>query len=145
MRCEIRAAQILTSDALRDIANNNRFEFKYSLMLKYIREIQSKAGKTPAYLHSDRGGEFTSAYLRLQLDLLGVSVEQGPANSPQTNGLSECFNQTLILKIRCLLAQSSVPITFWDEAARFASMLINNLPSKALKWNSPTNVLKRIL
>jgi len=111
-------------------------------ILKYIQEIKEKTGKLPAYLHSDRGGEYTSAYLQSKLDALGISIEQGPADSPQTNGLAERFNQTLILKIRCLLAQSSVPISLWDEAARFASSLINHLPSKALNWSCPMSVLE---
>lgn len=110
--------------------------------MKFIQEIKSKIGQFPAYLHSDRGGEYSSIYLQSKLEALGISIEQGPANSPQTNGLAERFNQTLIQKMRCLLAQSSVPITLWDEAARYASMLINHLPSKALDWNCPIGVLE---
>ncbi|PLW36380.1 hypothetical protein PCANC_16187 [Puccinia coronata f. sp. avenae] len=74
----------------------------------------------------------------------GITVEAGPAESPQTNGLAERFNQTLLVKMRCLLAQSSVPINYWDEAAQYASTLINILPSKALNWSSPVNVLSEL-
>ncbi|PLW30746.1 hypothetical protein PCANC_27795, partial [Puccinia coronata f. sp. avenae] len=74
----------------------------------------------------------------------GITVEAGPADSPQTNGLAERFNQTLLVKMRCLLAQSSVPINHWDEAAKYASTLINILPSKALNWSSPVNVLAEL-
>ncbi|KNZ54733.1 uncharacterized protein VP01_2871g1 [Puccinia sorghi] len=73
----------------------------------FLRQIKSKIGQFPAYLHSDRGGEYSSIYLQSKLEALGISIEQGPANSPQTNGLAERFNQTLIQKMRCLLAQSS--------------------------------------
>jgi transposase InsO family protein len=75
------------------------------------------------------------------LEQLGIRIEAGPANSPQTNGLAKRFNQTLLVKIRCLLAQSSVPINYWDKAARYALTLINILPSKAHNWSSPVNVL----
>ncbi|PLW11799.1 hypothetical protein PCANC_26346 [Puccinia coronata f. sp. avenae] len=74
----------------------------------------------------------------------GITVEAGPAESPQTNGLAKRFNQTLLVKMRCLLAQSSVSINYWDEAARYASTLINILPSKALNWSSPVNVLSEL-
>ena len=69
-------------------------------------------------------------------------IEKRPANNPQTNGVSKRFNQTLILKICYLLAQSSVPLTFWDEVAQYALMLINNLPSKALHWNCPMGLFE---
>ncbi|PLW28181.1 hypothetical protein PCANC_26987 [Puccinia coronata f. sp. avenae] len=74
----------------------------------------------------------------------GISVEAGPADSPQTNGLAERLNQTLLVKMRCLLAQSLVPINYWDEAAKYASTLINILPSKALNWSLPVNVLAEL-
>lgn len=68
-------------------------------------------------------------------------MEKGPANSPQTNGLAEQFNQTLLVKIRCMLAQCSIPLNYWDEAAKFASTLINMLPSLSLNWKSPESIL----
>ncbi|KNZ63664.1 putative retrotransposon protein, partial [Puccinia sorghi] len=108
-----------------------------SKILSYINEILNKTGKCPAIIHTDRGGEFNSKMFCSKLDTLGIRVEAGPANSPQTNGLAEQFNQTLLVKMRCLLAQFSVPINFWDEAAKYASTLINIIPSKALNWSTP--------
>ena len=115
-----------------------------SKILSFINEVVNKTGKCPAVIHTDRGGEFNSNYFRSALDKLGITVEAGPAESPQTNGLAKRFNQTLLVKMRCLLAQSSVPINYWDEAARYASTLINILPSKALNWSSPVNVLSEL-
>ncbi|PLW50072.1 hypothetical protein PCANC_08208 [Puccinia coronata f. sp. avenae] len=74
----------------------------------------------------------------------GITVEAGPADSPQTNGLAEQFNQTLLVKMQCLLAQSLVPINYWDEATKYVSNLINILPSKALNWSSPVSVLSEL-
>ncbi|PLW06547.1 hypothetical protein PCASD_24311 [Puccinia coronata f. sp. avenae] len=111
-----------------------------SRILSYLLEIVNKTGKTPALIHTDRGGEFNSNTFRSKLLELGINIEVGPANSPQTNGLAERFNQTLLVKIRCLLAQSSVPLNFWDEAAKYSSSLINILPSKALNWSSPSRL-----
>ncbi|MBW0519447.1 hypothetical protein O181_059162 [Austropuccinia psidii MF-1] len=67
--------------------------------------------------------------------------DSGPANSPQTNGISEWFNQALLTKFRCLLAQSNVLINFWDEAVKYSSLLINILPSRSLNWKSPVSTL----
>jgi transposase InsO family protein len=113
-------------------------------ILSYVNEIINKTGKCPAIIHTNCGGEFSSKYFLSKLEQLGICIESGPANSPQTNRLAERFNQTLLVKIWCLLAQSLVPINYWDEAARYKSTLINLLPSKALNWSSPVNVLSEL-
>jgi transposase InsO family protein len=98
-----------------------------SKIILFIKEIQNHLHVTPAILHTDRGGEFGSNFFKAFLSEHGVSLEQGPANSPQTNGLAERFNQAILVKMRCMLAQSSVPLNHWDKASRFASTLINML------------------
>ncbi|MBW0542686.1 hypothetical protein O181_082401 [Austropuccinia psidii MF-1] len=71
----------------------------------------------------------------------GISLERGPPESPQTNGVAERFNQTLLSKIRCLLAQSKIPIQLWVEAAKHGSLLLNLLPHKAINMHSPQELL----
>jgi transposase InsO family protein len=68
-------------------------------ILSYVNEIVNKTGKCPAIIHTDCGGEFSSKNFLSKLDQLGICIEAGPANSPQTNGLAEQFNQTLLVKI----------------------------------------------
>jgi transposase InsO family protein len=70
-----------------------------SKILSFINEVVNKTGKCPAVIHTDRGGEFNSNYFRSALDKLGITIEAGPAESPQTNGLAERFNQTLLVKM----------------------------------------------
>ncbi|MBW0531862.1 hypothetical protein O181_071577, partial [Austropuccinia psidii MF-1] len=119
---------------------NQKSQAKLKLM-SYIHEIQNKIQRCPGFLHTDRGGEFYSTSFRSKAEALGIVFEQGPANSPQTNGIAERFNQTLLTKCRCLLAESNVPIRFWDEAIKLSSTLINLLPSRSLNWKSPVSVL----
>ncbi|MBW0562283.1 hypothetical protein O181_101998 [Austropuccinia psidii MF-1] len=107
----------------------------------FLMEIKNKLDITPAYLHTDRGGEFSS---KLFIDFLtshGISLERGPPESPQTNGVAERFNQTILSKIRCLLGQSNIPVSYWDEAANHASLLLNLLPHKHLMMKTPAGVL----
>ncbi|MBW0535699.1 hypothetical protein O181_075414 [Austropuccinia psidii MF-1] len=99
-----------------------------SMIISYFTEIKNKLNVIPEYFHSDRGGEFTSTRLKNYFLQSGMSTEQGAPNSPQTNGVAERFNKTLLSKIRCLLCQSNIPITYWDEAARHASLLLNHTP-----------------
>ncbi|MBW0465584.1 hypothetical protein O181_005299 [Austropuccinia psidii MF-1] len=58
----------------------------------------------------------------------GVSIEQGAPHSPQTNGVAERFNSSLLSKMRCLLNQSNIPVSYWDQAAAHASLMLNNTP-----------------
>ncbi|MBW0478163.1 hypothetical protein O181_017878 [Austropuccinia psidii MF-1] len=112
-------------------------------MKTYLMEIKNKLDITPAYLHTDRGGEFSSQSFLNHLASQGISLERGPPESPQTNGVAERFNKTLLYKVRCLLGKSNIPISFWDEAALHASLLLNMLPHKHLNMDSTTTVLKR--
>ncbi|MBW0514988.1 hypothetical protein O181_054703 [Austropuccinia psidii MF-1] len=73
--------------------------------------------------------------------VLGISLEREPPDSPQTNGVAERFNQSLLTKIRCLMAQSNILISLWEEAAVHASMLLNHLPHKFLSMKSPNDLL----
>ncbi|MBW0485290.1 hypothetical protein O181_025005 [Austropuccinia psidii MF-1] len=88
----------------------------------YLNELKNKLNITPSYIHTDQG-------------------ERGPPHSPQTNGVAEQFNQSLLTKIRCLLAQLNISISLWDEAAVHASMLLNHLPHKFLSMKSPNDLL----
>ncbi|MBW0510293.1 hypothetical protein O181_050008 [Austropuccinia psidii MF-1] len=92
---------------------------------------------------SRQGGEFDSNNFKQTLLAKGICLERGPAHSPQTNGVAECFNQSLLTKIRCLLAQSNIPITYRDKAALHASLLLNHLPHRFLNMSSPNDVLQR--
>ncbi|MBW0588087.1 hypothetical protein O181_127802 [Austropuccinia psidii MF-1] len=45
--------------------------------------------------------------------------------------------------MRCLLGQSNIPISYWDEAAAHASLLLNLLPHKNLMMKTPASVLNK--
>ncbi|MBW0576505.1 hypothetical protein O181_116220 [Austropuccinia psidii MF-1] len=112
-----------------------------NLILSYFTELNNKLGVTPGYLHTDQGGEFDSTTFQNALVSQGFSLERGPLHSPQTNGVAECFNQTLLTKISCLLAQYNIPICYWNEAPMHASFLFNHLPHKFLDMRSPNDIL----
>ncbi|MBW0574460.1 hypothetical protein O181_114175 [Austropuccinia psidii MF-1] len=107
----------------------------------YLGEIKNKLGIIPALLHSDRGGEFSSTVFINKLKSQGICTEQGPPNSPETNGVAERFNQSLLTKVRCLFSQSDIPMSYWDDAVNHASLLLNYLPHKYLNMKSPMEIL----
>ncbi|MBW0511845.1 hypothetical protein O181_051560 [Austropuccinia psidii MF-1] len=106
-------------------------------------EIKNKLNITPEYLHTDRGGEFSSQSLIDFLISQEISLERGPPESPQTNGVAERFNQTLLSKRRCLLGQSNIPVSYWDEATVHAYLLLNLLPHIHLKMETLFSVLSK--
>jgi hypothetical protein len=110
-------------------------------IMTFVKELQNHLHVTPAIIHTDHGGEFSFVIFKSFLSENGITLEQGPANSPQTNGLAKRFNQAILVKMRCMLAQSLVPLNYWDKAARFASSLINMLPTLSLNWKSPISIL----
>ncbi|MBW0538500.1 hypothetical protein O181_078215 [Austropuccinia psidii MF-1] len=110
-------------------------------VMSFINEVNNKLGITPGYIHTDWGGEFDSKTFWHSLLTKGISLERGPPHSPQTNGVEERFNQSLLVKIRCLLAQSNVPISYWDEAALHASLLLNLLPNQYLQMMFSLNIV----
>ena len=112
-------------------------------LLEFFAKIKTKTNITPSYLHSDRGGEFSLSSFLDKLKTLGVSIERGPANSPQTNGIVERFNGILLDKIKCMMLQSQVPLSMWHEAVCHASTILNVLPHASLNWISPTSVLAK--
>ncbi|MBW0534763.1 hypothetical protein O181_074478 [Austropuccinia psidii MF-1] len=110
-------------------------------IMEFMHEIFNKVNTRPAFLHTDRGGEFDSTLFQQFLFDKGISLEQGPANSPQTSDIAERFNQTLLTKIFCLLSQSQILICMWNEASCHSSLLLSLLPHKAIGMNSPYEVL----
>jgi transposase InsO family protein len=70
-----------------------------SRTISFVKEIQNHLHITPAILHTDCGGEFSLIMFKLFLSENGISLEQGLANSPQTNGLAEQFNQAILVKM----------------------------------------------
>ncbi|MBW0477040.1 hypothetical protein O181_016755 [Austropuccinia psidii MF-1] len=102
----------------------------------FINEVSNKVETVPEFIHTNRGGQFYSNSFRHFLLEKGISLEREPANSPQTNGIAERFNQT-----QCLLAQLKIPIELWNEAAKHTSLLINHLPHKALGMRTPYDLL----
>ena len=62
--------------------------------------------------------------------------------TPQQNGVSERKNRHLLEVARSLLFASNVPKRFWSDALLTAYFLINRMPSRALKFQTPLSVLK---
>ena len=71
----------------------------------------------------------------------GIRLERHVPKTPQHNhGVAERMNRTICEQIRCILAHSNFPKSFWGEAMRIEVDLINLSPSAPLD----DDVLERV-
>jgi hypothetical protein len=50
----------------------------------------------------------------------------------QQNGVAERRNHTLMYMVRCVLSNSTLPLSLWMEALKTAAHIINHVPSKSI-------------
>ena len=62
-------------------------------------------------------------------------------DTPQQNGVAERKNRHLLEVARSIMFSNNVPKYFWGEAILTATYLINQMPSRVLKFQNPHQVL----
>ncbi len=97
-------------------------------MEKTLNHLERRSGKKTKSLRSDRGTEFVNADMAALFSSRNIEHEEVPVYSPESNGLAERSNRTVLDKARCLLQDSGLPNMFWGEAVRHAVMLKNISP-----------------
>ena len=60
--------------------------------------------------------------------------------TPELNRLVERMNQTIMKRVRNMLAHAKLPKTFWAEALTTSTYVINRSPSVPLDGTSPQKV-----
>ena len=77
--------------------------------------------------HSDNGGEYTpiSDYAKS----IGMRHTTTSPYTPESNGIAERLNRTLIEAVRTTLAESGLPPKFWTEALQNALSIRNKIPN----------------
>jgi len=82
-------------------------------------------------LRCDNALEYVKGDLHQFCIAAGISTDSGQSYCPQLNAKSERYNETIQVKVRCLLLDSKIPKSKWPEAVVAAVKLINLLPRKA--------------
>ncbi|CAI7768480.1 unnamed protein product [Closterium sp. NIES-54] len=78
----------------------------------------------------DRGGEFLGAEMTAWLKKQGIQRELTTAYTPQSNGVAERENQTILETARALLIESGVGNSMWPHAVRHATVARNRVLTK---------------
>jgi len=96
--------------------------------------VERETGKSVRRLRHDRGGEFFG--ISNFCTDKGVLQEFTSSYNPESNGLAERANGTLLSMMRAMLHSSKLMPRFWGEAANLACYIKNCVPLSALPDSS---------
>lgn len=103
---------------------------------------ENEAQTTIKVLRTDRGGEFTSNEFQSFCEEAGIVRHLTAPYSPQQNGVVERRNRTVAAMTRSLLKEKGMPAMFWGEAVRHSIYILNRVPTKVLKGETPYEAWK---
>ncbi|KAJ6791386.1 Uncharacterized protein M6B38_244565 [Iris pallida] len=96
----------------------------------YKSEAENQLDRKIKILRSDRGGEYTSNEMTNFCEEHGIIHEVTAPYSPQSNGVAERKNRTLLDMVNAMLLSSGAPDNLWGEALLSACYILNRIPSK---------------
>ncbi|CAI7790867.1 unnamed protein product [Closterium sp. NIES-53] len=92
--------------------------------------VQKQAECVVKRIKTDRGGEFLGAETTAWLKKQGIQRELFTAYSPQSNGVAERANRTILETAKALLIESGVGNSMWPHAVRHATVARNRVLTK---------------
>ena len=107
----------------------------------FNKMIQNQFQTKIQILRTDNGKEYFNSLLGNYLINEGIIHQSSCVETPQQNGVSERKNRHLLEVARSIMFSSNVPKQFWGEAVLTAAYLINRLPSRVLKFQTPCQLL----
>ncbi|CAI7868683.1 unnamed protein product [Closterium sp. NIES-53] len=94
---------------------------------EWLPMVERESGKRVKAIRSDHGGEFLGAEFRSWLKRHGIKQHLTTAYTPQSNGVAERANRTIIEDGRTILVDSGLPLRFWPNAIRHATVIKNRV------------------
>jgi len=107
----------------------------FQVFLNFQNLVERKLNSKIIAMQSDWGGEYEK--LNSFFQKLGISHHVSCPHAHQQNGSAERKHRHIVDMGLALLANASMPLKFWDEAFLTATYLINLLPSKVIKFETP--------
>ena len=97
----------------------------------YLNEVENKLERFT--LRTDREREYLSEQFKELCSEKCIIRQLTMPFTPQQNGVAERRNRTLMDMVRSMMAQASLPISFWGDALLTAAYLLNRVPSKSIE------------
>jgi len=104
--------------------------------------VERQTGRKIKCLQSDNGREFCNEDFDKFLKEEGITRRLTTPYTPQSNGIAERKNRTLMEMARCMMMQSKLPISFWAEAVATANYIRNRCITNVLKGKTPFEAWK---
>jgi transposase InsO family protein len=109
----------------------------YDTFKLFIKRMQNEFETTIKKVRSDNGSEFKNTRVDVLCDELGIKHQFSAKYTPQSNGLVERKNRTLIDMARSMLSEYNVSHSFWAEAINMACFYSNRLCCHAFLEKTP--------
>jgi hypothetical protein len=107
----------------------------HHVFLEFQAHVECLLNRKIISVQSDWGGEYQC--LNSYLKYVGIQHHISCPHTHQQNGVAECKHRHIVETGLALLAHSSLPLQFLDEAFITVCYLINQLPSKSLRLVTP--------
>jgi len=102
---------------------------------KALREKES--GKQVKRFRTDGGGEYTSKKFAEYLKSEGILKETTTPYTPQSNGVVERANRTIMERVRCMLDDAGLSKKYWAFVVSVAVYLKNRTPTRSVVGRTP--------
>jgi transposase InsO family protein len=99
----------------------------YNLFKSFVKRAQNEFETTIKKIRSDNGSEFKNTRIEDLCDDLGIGHQLSPTYTPQSNGVVERKNRTLIVMTRSMLSEYNISHSFWSEAINTTCYCSNRL------------------
>jgi len=93
---------------------------------------EKESGKQVKRLRTDGGGEYTSKNFAEYLKSEGILTETTTPYTPQSNGVVERANRTIMERVRCMLDDAGRSKKYWAFAVSVAVYLKNRTPTRSV-------------
>ncbi|GAA5869503.1 hypothetical protein JCM3774_001470 [Rhodotorula dairenensis] len=107
---------------------------------RFKAAAENESGRRIQRFRLDNGGEYTSHEFRDYFAKQGIRHETPPPYSPQSNGVAQRINRTIVEGLISLLDQSHAPKNLWAEALLAFVFVKNRSPHAALSGGVPLAV-----
>lgn len=108
-------------------------------LYEFIAWVERNTGRTVKRIHTDGAKEYKA--MEKPLKTRGIRSTYSSAYTPQSNGLAERMNRTLLNKTRSMLKCAGMSDGWWGEALLHATHLYNRTVTKVLKQRTPFEAL----
>ena len=89
--------------------------------MQNFKEYVAQYGQ-PKNLRTDNGTEYKNKAFKNFCISKEIAREFTVSETPEQNGVAECFNRTVVEAARCFLIDSKLPKSYWVSSSRYSML-----------------------